>query len=54
MWVTRVPVDAQYYSGQLLPALQSFYFTRLLPAFAHKYNGRLQAGQTMPQEVCQV
>jgi putative phage-type endonuclease len=54
MWVTRVQVDAEYYARLLLPALQSFYFSRLLPAFAHKYNGRLESGQTVPMETCKV
>jgi hypothetical protein len=54
MWVTRVQVDAEYYARLLLPALQSFYFSRLLPAFAHKYNGRLESGQTVPMETCKM
>jgi len=51
MWVTRVMVDASYYSGTLLPALQSFYFQKLLPAFAHKHNGILKPGQIVPAEI---
>jgi len=54
MWVTRMPVDGDYYATMLLPALQRFYFTRLLPAFTHKYNGRLEKGKTVPQELCRV
>lgn len=53
MWVTRVMVDPSYYSGTLLPALQSFYFQKLLPAFAHKHNGVLKPGQIIPAEIVQ-
>lgn len=50
LWVTRVPVDAAYYNGTLLPSLKTFFFGRMLPAFAHKYNGRLRNGDIVPVE----
>lgn len=50
MWVTRVAVDKAYFEGSLLPSLQTFYFGRMLPAFAHKYNGRLRKGEIVPTQ----
>lgn len=50
MWVTRVAIDKAYFEGSLLPSLQTFYFGRMLPAFAHKYNGRLRKGEIVPTQ----
>lgn len=43
--VTAVPFDEEYYSGTLEPGLRKWYFTKFLPAAAHKHNGDLIPGQ---------
>lgn len=51
LWVTKVPIDNTYFTESLYPALERFYFGRLLPAFAHKYNNRLREGEISPNSI---
>jgi len=49
MWLTKVAFDASYYN-ELHEQLQTWYFTKMLPAFTHKHNNMLAFGDVVPHE----
>ena len=49
-WITPHEFDAKYYAD-MHDKLRAWYFHKLLPAFAHKDNGLLAFGETVPTDV---
>lgn len=52
--VTLVPYDAAYYTTELEPALEAWYFKKYLPLAALKHNGVLVEGSTTASPVIEV